>query len=163
MYTRNSQDKPPPRDFRADIIRMLEEGTTPWQRPWEAGEFGRTPFNPTTGKSYRGGNILSLMVASMRKGYTDPRFCTYKQAAEKGWQVRKGEKGTQIEFWEAKPGSKEDDAADDEKRNRLIHRVYTVFNAEQIDGIRPLAIEPRKPFEAIEAGETMLEELRRGH
>ena len=27
---------------------------------------------------------------------------TYKQAAENGWQVRKGEKGTQIEFWEVK-------------------------------------------------------------
>ena len=32
---------------------------------------------------------------------------TYKQAAENGWQVKKGEKGTQIEFWEVKEKSDE--------------------------------------------------------
>src|SRR6266852_3490833 len=66
------------------------------------------------------------------------------------WQVRKGEKGTQIEFWEAKAGrdarsesirdGESDrhqlaDERDDRRGNRLIHRVYTVFNAKQIDGI----------------------------
>jgi N-terminal domain of anti-restriction factor ArdC len=34
-------------------------------------------------------------------GYEDPRWMTYKQGAEHGWQARRGEKGTQIEFWEA--------------------------------------------------------------
>ena len=33
----------------------------------------------------------------------DPRWLTYKQAQDRGWQVRRGEKGTQIEFWEVKP------------------------------------------------------------
>jgi antirestriction protein ArdC len=56
MYNRNSQDKSPPRDYRAevtaDIIKMLEEGTAPWQKPWEAGELaGRRsippPISPT--------------------------------------------------------------------------------------------------------------------
>ena len=27
---------------------------------------------------------------------------TYKQASDNGWQVRRGEKGTQIEYWEVK-------------------------------------------------------------
>ena len=98
----NLHDKPPPRDYRAevtaDIIHMLEEGTAPWQKPWEAGELGRSPFNPTTNKPYRGGNVLGLMISGMRRGYTDPRWCTYKQAADNGWQVRKGEKATAIEF-----------------------------------------------------------------
>jgi antirestriction protein ArdC len=91
----NPNDKPPPRDFRKevtdDMIKMLEEGTAPWQKPWEAGEFGRSPFNPTTDKPYHGGNVLNLMVSAMRHGYSDPRWLTYKQAANKGWQVRKGE------------------------------------------------------------------------
>ena len=109
MNTRTeSTDKPPPRDHRQevtnDIIRLLETGTAPWQKPWEGGS--QMPMNPTTGKSYRGGNVLALMISGMRKGYGDPRWMTYKQASDKGWQVRKGEKGTQIEFWEAKPGSK---------------------------------------------------------
>jgi antirestriction protein ArdC len=160
MYNRNSQDKPPPRDYRAevtaDIIKLLEEGAAPWQKPWEAGEAGRMPFNPTTNKTYRGGNVLALMIAGMRNGYEDPRWMTYKQAAEKGWQVRKGEKASQIEFWEAKSGSKEDEASEDEKRSRLIHRVYSVFNAEQIDGPTPLALPKREPWEICEAGERIM-------
>jgi antirestriction protein ArdC len=157
----NQQDKPPPRDYRAevtaDIIHMLEEGTAPWQKPWEAGELGRSPFNPTTNRPYRGGNVLGLMIAGMRKGYTDPRWLTYKQAADRGWQIRKGEKATAIEFWEIGRAKDDDGESDaDKPRSRMIHRVYSVFNAQQVDGIPPLVIEPRKPFEAIEAGERML-------
>jgi antirestriction protein ArdC len=108
-------------------------------------------------KPYRGGNVLGLIIASMARGYTDPRFCTFKQCVDNGWQVRKGEKGSQIEFWDVKPGDKEA-ATDDEKHSRMIHRVYTVFNAQQIDGIPPLHVEPRKPFEVIEAGEKVLKD-----
>jgi antirestriction protein ArdC len=156
----NPNDKPPPRDYRKevtdDIIRMLEEGTAPWQRPWEAGDAGRMPYNPTTSKPYRGGNVIALMIAGMRRGYTDPRWMTYRQAAEKGWQVRKGEKSSHVEFWEAKPGSKEEDAEEDKKRSRLIHRVYSVFNAQQIDGIPALITKPREEWEVSEAGERIL-------
>ena len=161
----NPNDKPPPerRDYRAevteDIIKMLEAGTAPWQRPWKAGEAGRMPWNPTTGKVYRGGNVLALMIAGMRKGYSDSRWCTYKQATEKGWQVRKGEKATQIEFWET--GRTKDDEGEsdaDKPRSRMIHRVFSVFNAEQIDGIPPLAVKPREQWEVCEAGERIMKD-----
>jgi len=157
-----STDKPPPRDYRQevtdDIIRLLEEGTAPWQKPWESGQAGRMLYNPTTNKPYRGGNVLALMIGGMRKGYCDPRWMTYKQASDNGWQVRKGEKATRIEFWETAGGSKNKHAEGEEdgKRPRLIHRVYSVFNAQQIDGIPPLHLEPRKSFEVIEAGERIL-------
>jgi len=42
------------------------------------------------------------MATGFSQGYEDPRWMTYKQAAENGWQVRKGEEGTHIEFWELK-------------------------------------------------------------
>ena len=49
----------PRRDHRQEvtdsIIRMLEEGTAPWQKPWQPGAL-ELPFNPTSGKPYRGGN-----------------------------------------------------------------------------------------------------------
>src|SRR5271170_4922942 len=132
MRPENANDKPPPIDFREqvtnDIIKLLESGTAPWQKPWEEVAGGGMPSNPTTGKFYRGGNVIALMVSEMQHGYSDARWMTYKQANEKGWQVRKGEKGTRIEFWEPKPGSKDAGASDDEKRGRLIHRIYTVFN-----------------------------------
>ena len=160
-FDMNQSEKPPPRDFRRevtdDIIRMLEEGTTPWQKPWQEGELGRSPFNPTTNRPYRGGNVLGLMIAGMRKGYTDPRWLTYKQAADHGWQVRKGEKATGIEFWEIGRGKDDEGDSDAEKpRSRMIHRVYSVFNAQQIDGIPALELPERKLFEVIQAGEDML-------
>jgi antirestriction protein ArdC len=164
MNTRiTSTDKPPPRDYRQevtnDIIKLLEEGAAPWQKPWTSDSPARMPMNPTTGKPYRGGNVLSLMIAGMRRGYTDPRWMTYKQAAEHDWQVRKGEKGTQIEFWDVGRSNEEDGESDaDRPRSRMIHRVYTVFNAQQIDGIPPMPVTPRKPFEVIEAGESILKD-----
>jgi antirestriction protein ArdC len=161
MYKSDPQDKSPPRDYRKevtdDIIKMLEEGTAPWQKPWSEGELGRTPFNATTMKPYRGGNVLGLMIAGMRKGYTDPRWLTYKQAQDHGWQVRKGEKSTGIEFWDIGRGQGDEGESDaDKPRSRMIHRVYSVFNAAQIDGIPPLELIARKPFEVIQAGEDML-------
>lgn len=96
---------------------------------------------------------------------------TYKQAADNGWQVRRGEKGTQIEFWEAKEGSGKsrpsapdrdaDSAAANSKdgraeKSQFIHRVYTVFNAQQIDGIPPHNPKHHTTFEAVHAGEQIL-------
>ena len=141
------------RDFRQEvtdrIIDMLENGVAPWQKPWEPSTSSLgMPTNPTTEKAYRGGNAIHLMATALRCGYEDPRWMTYKQAADQGWRVRKGEKGTQIEYWEIKTASrkKENDPApasgsDQEsdgsrgRNGRPIHRVYTAFNATQIDGI----------------------------
>src|SRR4051812_37209443 len=99
---------PPPHDYRqeatARVIAMVEAGTAPWLQPWNADTCPRLQFNPTTGKIYRGGNQPTLMLTAIERDYDDPRWCSYKQAADKGWQVRKGEKGTRIEFWEVKPG-----------------------------------------------------------
>src|SRR5947208_15675456 len=145
------------RDFRQEvtdrIVKMLEEGVAPWQKPWEPGASSAgMPMNPTTDKAYRGGNAIHLMATALSRGYDDPRWMTYKQAADNGWQVRRGEKGTQIEFWEVKKSAGKDSspentcvqndgpraderAASDLSTTRLIHRVYTVFNAKQIDRI----------------------------
>lgn len=162
------------RDFRQEvtdsIVQMLEQGVAPWQKPWQPGRGAfEMPANPTTEKLYRGGNAIHLMATALRKGYDDARWLTYRQAAEKGWQVRKGEKGTQIEFWEIRDrsaGSRVPDSAEGDsegspksknlEERRLIHRVYTVFNAKQIDGIPERKAEQRSAFEAAQAGEQIL-------
>src|SRR5437764_7646430 len=127
----SSTAAPSKRDHRQEvtdsIIKMLEEGVAPWQKPWESAGM---PLNPTTDKAYRGGNAVHLMATGLSRGYEDPRWMTYKQAAENGWQVRKGEKGTHIEFWEVKAKSEEkngdpekngSDEAAKENQRRLIH------------------------------------------
>ena len=95
---------PERRDYRKEvtesIIQMLEQGVAPWQKPWDAATVGNlaVPFNPTSNNPYRGGNAIYLMASAILKGFDDPRWMTYKQAAANDWQVRGGEKGTQIEF-----------------------------------------------------------------
>lgn len=158
-----------PRDFRQEvtdkIIALLEKGVAPWQKPWDATGLTLMPMNHVTKKPYRGGNALHLMVTAMDRGYDDPRWMTYKQAADNKGQVRKGEKGTQIEFWEIKPGAGKSEAPTTEeggeeteagRPSKFIHRIYTVFNASQIDGIAPLERQERQPFEVIAAGEAIL-------
>ena len=78
------------------LIEQLKQGTAPWQKPWAAGEAGSfIPHNPTTGKRYKGINAIHLLS----EGREDPRWMTYQQAKGEGAQVRKGEKGTPIQYW----------------------------------------------------------------
>ncbi len=67
-------------------------------------------------------------------GAGDPRFCSYKQATDRGWQVRRGERGTQIFFF--KRMEVEDETGEVTKRIPML-RAYTVFNGSQIEGIPP--------------------------
>src|SRR5947199_9824154 len=87
---------PAKRDHRQEvtdsIVKMLEEGVAPWQKPWESAGM---PFNTTTDTAYRGGNAVHLMDTGLSQAYEDPRWKTDKPAAHNGCQVRSGAKGTQ--------------------------------------------------------------------
>ena len=133
------------------FLEALNQGQIPWQACWAQGR----PENAVTGKTYRGVNAIALSYAADHRGYTDPRWCTYRQAQEKGWQVRKGEKSARVEYWayydlkEKKLLSWQEMRAklkadpDYEKNLQLRCRVYNVFNAQQIDGIPALAERPQ--------------------
>src|SRR5438093_5708645 len=152
------------RDLRQEvtdsIIAALQKSVARWETPWQSGAF-EMQMNPTSGKPYRGGNAMHLMVVGMRKGYEDPRWLTYHQAQENEWQVRRGERGTQIEFWQfpdARRAEREEsrDDSSDSRRDRFLYRVYTVFNACQIDGIPAHAPRVRQEWEVAETGEALL-------
>lgn len=155
------------KDFRQEvtnkIIEMLERGTAPWQKPWDPEKATlEMPMNPTTGQPYKGGNALHLLAQGVTKGYEDPRWMTYRQAQENGWQVRKGEKGTAIEFWQFPARDKEaggkdkTDASGKEAGTAPLHRVYTVFNAKQIEGIPEWQAEARPEWQVVQSGESIL-------
>jgi hypothetical protein len=62
-------------------------------------------------------------------------WCTYKQAAELGGQVRKGEKGSLVVYADTVT-RKDTDAKGAEVETEIpFMKGYTVFNAEQIDGL----------------------------
>jgi antirestriction protein ArdC len=72
------------------IVAALEAGTTPWRRPWDPNACGGStmPVNAVTGPRYRGVNLLVLGMSSHALVSNDPRWCSYRQAATRGWQVR---------------------------------------------------------------------------
>ncbi len=89
--------------FAARIIKALQEGTAPWQKPWKSGE-RILPHNFQSGRDYRGGNAVYLALNGLDRGYADPRWGGYRQIQEAGGHVRKGEKGTPIMYveWRAR-------------------------------------------------------------
>ena len=142
-------------EMKDAFINALKEEQIPWQCDWS--RTGR-PENAVTGRPYRGVNSVWLSYAQGEKGYRDPRWCTFKQAQEKGWKVKKGEKGTRVEFWslydtETKQKISNRQAADLKEQLgddfygqvKPISSVYTVFNAEQIEGIPERAAEKAQP------------------
>ena len=123
------------------IIAALEAGTAPWRRPWDKNAAGgaTAPVNAATGHRYRGINLFVLGMSPLAFASNDPRWCSYRQAAARGWQVRKGEKATPVYFY--KPIEIEDKATYGERETRRIPilRTFSVFHASQIDGIPELA------------------------
>jgi antirestriction protein ArdC len=122
-------------DVTDKIVAALEAGTRPWRQPWKSGSPGM-PINATSGRPYHGINVLLLAMTSFALG-GDPRFCSYKQAADRGWQVRKGERGTTVFFFKRMLVEDRNAAPDAEDRTKAIPmlRAYTVFNGSQIEGI----------------------------
>jgi antirestriction protein ArdC len=96
-------------------------------------------MNPVTGRTYRGINALALAMSPRAFG-GDPRWMSYRQAAARGWQVRKGEKGAIVFFYK-----KLEIRSDEEDRRTIpLLRAYVVFHASQLDGIPELG-EPEAP------------------
>jgi antirestriction protein ArdC len=116
-----------------EIVAALEQGIIPWRRTWDQGACGM-PMNLTTGRFYRGINRLVLGLAQAVRFGDDPRWCSYRQAQARGWQVREGERGTAIVFYKPIPKSGED-RADGTVRFFPLMRFSTVFHASQIDGV----------------------------
>ena len=156
MASRGKEEK---RDYRLEVadrlIHQIEQGTARWQRPWKPGEI-LPPVNAVTGKPYRGVNYENLMAFSPDP--SDPLWCTYKQAQEKGWQVRQGASGLPLEVWKEYEHKRtveeiqrleEQGVTDpDPTERRLGVRYCTVFHASQIDGIPPL--ERQEPDQKLE-------------
>jgi len=123
------------------IIAALEEGTAPWVKGWQGGN-SATPVNGASGRHYNGVNVLLLWLEADSCAYTSNKWYTYKQAAGLDAQVRKGEKGTKIVFWNI---IEKEDEKTGELKKIFFTRYYTVFNADQIDGLEvevPVEVTP---------------------
>lgn len=123
------------------IIAELEQGIVPWVQPWTRGKqlfpLG-LPVNGLTRRSYSGINILLLWSALEYHGFASPYWVTFKQCIAMGGCVCKGERGTHVHFADAFVPQKEKiraAEAGDEPNSISFLKRYTVFNAEQCDGL----------------------------
>lgn len=137
------------------ILGFIDQGNLP---PWRMPILGRGtggrghPRNLVSKRRYRGVNTFLLAITSWSEGYTSDYWLTFKQAKQRGGQVRKGEKGTLVTFW--KQYATEDKETGQE-RTLPVLRHYVAFNAEQCDGIDApdlqadeAVVEPPQPIRA---------------
>jgi antirestriction protein ArdC len=123
------------------IVEALEAGTVPWRKPWRSVN-GIGPTSLSTGREYQGINVLMLSIAAFAGGYSSIYWGTYRQIAELGGQVRKGEKSTEAVL--LKKVVKKDG---DEDKSFFMLRTFAIFNADQADWPEgsKLPSEPARP------------------
>lgn len=130
------------------FIASLQEDKMPWHAMW----FTARPVNAVSDKKYRGINSLWLSFVADVMGYKDHRWCTFKQAQEHGWHIKKGEHASQIEYWylydkvqkksiDQREASKIISVDPNREKDIILScRMYSVFNGDQIEGIPELEI-----------------------
>lgn len=115
----------------ANIITALEAGVAGAKLPWHvANTANRIPVNAVTGKEYSGSNILNLWLTAQANGYSSCRWATFKQWADVGATVRKGEKGTVCIYYTTLEKERDNGTVD-----RIpLARAFWLFNAAQVEG-----------------------------
>lgn len=158
------------------VLNNLEKGTGLWTQGWSN---SGVPVSAITGKAYRGVNNVFLTLVSMREGYTDNRWLTYKQMTDKGWTFKtdaegkslgKG-KGVSVEFFEIRdrltkqPFSKSSIAhlEPDERYDYIKENVYTirrfhyVFNGSLVEGIPEKEKKTIDPKDRVERADNIIQ------
>lgn len=124
----------------ATVSAQLAQGTVPWRKPWESGHCPSEPRR-ADGVPFSGFNAIMLAIVAASSGYRSATWMTYKQAEAHGGQVRRGEKATPAILYKTRvkddgQGSDAGDASGDGGGKVLrFLRNYSVFSAEQIDGL----------------------------
>lgn len=110
------------------LIARMESGNLSWNKPWKAGAL---PQNYASKHVYTGWN----MFVTLFSGFSSPYYLTFDQVKKLGGTVKKGEKGLPIIFWKKFTKEVINEKGEKETKRFFIAKDWTVFNAEQIEGI----------------------------
>jgi len=119
------------------IIEALEQGVRPWHKPWDAENAAGRITRPLrfNGEAYKGINILMLWATAELQGYDCPFWMTFKQAAELGGHVKKGERGSPVVYASSFSKRETNDEGEENDEQVRFLKEYTVFNALQCEGL----------------------------
>ena len=137
----------------ARILNQLAAGQVPWRKTWKTG----LPKSLSTGREYRGVNILVLGGTA----YTSAYWLTYREALRHGGHVRKGERATPVIYWKWRtPGELARRAEQTGKQQvaPCVPFVSAVFNLDQVEGVaRPDDDLQQRPEDRLQIADQMLE------
>lgn len=129
---RSSVKKDLKQDITNQIIELMEAGPGKWKQTWAAAANNGMPVNATTGKPYRGINVVLLWMAGVEAGYPTNKWMTFKQAQAVGANVRKGEKSVACVFFDM---IKKKDAQEGEDEFFPMAKAFHLFNVAQIENL----------------------------
>lgn len=122
------------------IVARLEADDIPWQRPWTFG----LPRHLTTGKEFRGVNLLLLDNMAFRSCF----WLTAREAAKLGGKVRPGQRPTPVVYWRHRSQRTLEHLrrkSGGRKPARCAPVLRAMFNLDQVEGV------PRPPEDVLPA------------
>lgn len=155
MKKTNEQKEEFRRELADKFLHVLEQNRLDWIKGWDAPAIG-SPENAVTGRKYSGVNRFTLALTSMMNNHRDSRWATMRQIQDhehkyhrnETWHLKAGSKGVRIEYWYPYDFVKKENiswqeysarvaAGRDQKEFGVFPKYFTVFNASQIEGIKP--------------------------
>lgn len=142
------------------IINLLERGTIKTGERWTGSRATGLPVNAKSGEQYHGINVLVLWAEMADKSYASSQWVTFKQAADMGANVRKGEKSVMCVYYRT-VGKRDEAKAEDEQETYFMAKPFWLFNVAQIDGLpadltTPASATPAKSFNPHQEAEQLL-------
>ncbi len=162
------------------VIAGLEKKGMKWFRPWRnANGLVDGAYNYTTKRTYNGFNIFLLNAVMADQGYEFNQWLTFKQVSALKGKVIKGQKATDVYFWNigyfdnvknvyiSSKDAKNINLSEKTKTGSLRYRktysirFYKVFNVSQCEGIEPHKIEDKVEVinEPIEVAESLVQDF----
>ena len=128
------------------IIKQLEQGTIPWQKPWGGVRSGA--FNRISKRPYSLKNQLLLEHPG--------EYCSFQQWKSLGGHIKKGAKSEFVVFWKIIDVEEKNDKGEIEKKKLPLLRYYNVFHISQVDGVEPLKEKLNTEIEPIEEADRII-------
>lgn len=128
------------------ILKALEEGVVPWQKPWVG---TGAAINYISRKPYKGVNTLLLDQPG--------EYLTFKQCAALGGKIKKGEKAQMIVFFTFSEHKEKDANGDDKITTFPVLKYYSVFHITQCEGIESKLEPPSPEADPLAEGETIID------
>ena len=111
------------------VIALMQQHGAAWINPMSRAGSSYAPRNPTTGKAYRGINVLLLSCSA----FTSNQWAGFSQWKAKGCNVKKGSKATTIVYWKIIRKRQLVEGVERESTLPLL-RYLNVFNLDQVEG-----------------------------